>query len=295
MAATVLERPPRSLFLYLLAWSIMLAHAASIAAPASYAQASSAAPPPASPSAPQAAPVLAFDVASIRIDNSDASARSHIISSSNDSLFRAINVTLKSLLQWAYAIPDTRIEGGPAWLGQTKFDIEAKGDPAADDQMHALSSDEGRLRKREMLQALLAERFGVKVHEESRQLPIYALVLAKDGPKFQPSQINGTTVNGRRGEIHVQGSDDTVALLADELAHVLGRVVVNQTGLHERSDLDLKWTPDDSPASANSFPTGDSPPSIFTAIQEQLGLKLVSQKGPVSVLVLDQVQMPSEN
>jgi len=271
--------------------------ATQIAAPTVYGQVPSAPSAPASPSA--TAPV--FDVAAIRVNKSDPSARSHILSSSSNAHFRAINVTLKSLLQWAYAIPDTRVIGGPAWLDSTKFDIDATADPAVDEQMRNLPSAEGKLRKQAMLQALLADRFQLKVHQESRELPIYALTLAKNGPKFKPSQINGTTVNARRGEISVSGSDDTVALLADELARYFGRVVVNQTGLHDRYELDLKWTPDEPVASrpGASGPTASaadsSLPSIFTAIQEQLGLKLEPQKGPVSVLVLDHVEMPSEN
>ena len=246
------------------------------------------------------ASVPVFDVASIRIDKSEESARSHIISSPNDSHFRAINVTLKSLLQWAYTIPDTRIVGGPAWLGSTKFDINAKADPSVDDQMRGLSSEAGRLQKQKMLQALLADRFQLKLHQETRELPIYALVLAKGGPKFQPSQINGTTVDSRRGEISVKGSDDTIALLADALARSLDRVVVNESGIHGRFELDLKWSPD--PGTAGLGPSGSGAsaadpalPSIFTAIQEQLGLKLEPKKGPVSVLVLDRLDLPSEN
>lgn len=271
--------------------------ATQIAIPAVYGQVSSAQSVPASASAP--API--FDVAAIRVNKSDPSARSHIISSSANGHFRAINVTLKSLVQWAYAIPDTRIVGGPAWLNSTKFDLDATADPAVDEQMRNVPSAEGKLRKQAMLQSLLADRFQLKVRLESRELPIYALVLAKDGPKFKPSQINGTTINTRRGEITVSGSDDTVALLADELAKYFGRVVVNQTGLHDRYELDLKWTPDEPAASrpgasGPTAPAADSSlPSIFTAIQEQLGLKLESQKGPVSVLVLDHVEMPSEN
>jgi uncharacterized protein (TIGR03435 family) len=251
------------------------------------------------PTVPSAS-VPVFDVASIRIDKSEESARSHIISSPNDSHFRAINVTLKSLLQWAYTIPDTRIVGGPAWLGSTKFDIDAKADPSVDDQMRGLSSEAGRLQKQKMLQALLADRFQLKLHQETRELPIYALVLAKGGPKFQPSQINGTTVDSRRGEISVKGSDDTIALLADALARSLDRVVVNESGIHGRFELDLKWSPD--PGAAGLGPSGSGAsaadpalPSIFTAIQEQLGLKLEPKKGPVSVLVLDRLDLPSEN
>lgn len=244
-----------------------------------------------------AAPV--FDVAAIHINHSDESARSHIISSPYDSHFRAINVPLKMFIQWAYVLPDSRILGGPSWLGSTKFDIEASSDPSVDDRMHSLNSAAGKLQKQKMLQALLANRFQLKVHEESRELPIYSLVLAKDGPKFQPSQINGTTIDGRNGEIKVKGSDDTVGLLADELARPLGRPVINDTGLHGRYELTLKWTPDD-PASAGPGAHGPSDadpslPSIFTALEEQLGLKLVARKGPVPVLVVDRAEMPSQN
>ena len=242
-----------------------------------------------------AAPV--FAVAAIHINKSDPSARSHIISAPTDGRFRAINVPLNMLLQWAFAIPDTRIVGGPSWLGQTKFDIEATADPSLDDQLPKLTSQEGRLRKQAMLQALLADRFQLQAHQESRQLPLYALVLAKNGPRFAPSQVNGTTINTRRTEISVSGSDDTLALLADALARSLGRPVVNQTGLHGRYELDLKWATDDASVSRTGASGGSDSdsPSFFTAIQEQLGLKLVPQKGPVSVLVLDRVEMPSEN
>ena len=286
----------RTVRIQLLAASCVLA-----AAPFAYGQAGPPPSPPSSASVSQpAVPSVppAFEVAAIRIDKSDHSARSHIISSPNDSHFRAINVTLKSLLQWAFAIPDTRIDGGPAWLNSTKFDIDAAADASVDEQMHSLTSADGRLQKQKMLQALLVDRFQLKVHQESRELPLYALLFAKDGPKFHPSQINGTTVNTRRGEISVLGSDDTLALLADALARSLGRPVVNQTGLHGRYELDLKWTPDDARfgASDGSATAADaSLPSLFTAIQEQLGLKLTPQKGPVSVLVLDHVEMPSEN
>jgi uncharacterized protein (TIGR03435 family) len=242
---------------------------------------------------PAAAPV--FAVAAIHIDKSDPSARSHILSSPTDGHFRAINVPLNMLLQWAFAIPDTRIVGGPSWLGQAKFDIEATADPSVDDQLRKLTSAEGRLQKQKMLQALLADRFQLQVHEESRQLPLYALVLAKNGPKFAPSQVNGTTVDTRRTEISISGSDDTLALLADALARSLGRPVVNQTGLHGRYELDLKWAPDDVSRPGASGGSDSDSPSLFTAIQEQLGLKLLPQKGPVSVLVLDHVEMPSEN
>jgi uncharacterized protein (TIGR03435 family) len=240
-------------------------------------------------------PPLAFDVAAIHENKADNSGRSHIVSSSHDSRFTAINVTLKALIQWAYAMPDMRILGGPAWLNSTRFNIEAKGDSAADDQLS--HSADGRAEKQKMLQALLADRFKLAAHQESRKLPVFALVVASKGPRFQPSQVNGTTINAHRGEIDVSGSDNTLTLLADALSRQLGRVVVDETGLKGRYDLTLKFTPDTDAARAGA--SGATPesafPSIFTAIQEQLGLKLVSRKGPVPVLVIDGAEMPSEN
>ena len=129
-----------------------------------------------------------------------------------------------------------------------------------------------------MVQALLADRFRLKAHQETRHLPVYALVVTKDGPRFKPSKINGTTVDTGRTRLHIAGSDDTIGILARELAQVVGRVVLNQTGLSGRYDLSLRWTPDDAAVMAPS--SSDVPPGIFTAIQESsLGSSSNRQKG----------------
>src|SRR5580692_7371823 len=136
-----------------------------------------------------AAPV--FDVAVIRPNpgqDTMGSSHSHIWSGPTDGHFKAQNVTALALIQWAFAMPETRIEGGPAWMRAKKFDMEAKPDPAVDEQMCALDSGEVRLRKQRMVQTLLADRFGLKVHQETRTLQIYALVVAKGGAKFQASE-----------------------------------------------------------------------------------------------------------
>jgi uncharacterized protein (TIGR03435 family) len=255
--------------------------------PGAFAQ-SSAPKPGAEPTDP------VFDVAAIRQNLSDPSARSHIVSSPFDGEFHAINVPLKMLLAWAFETPETRILDGPSWIGSTKFDIEAKADSSVDDRLHTRPSDQGRLEKQKMLQALLADRFRLAVHRESRQLPIYALVVAKGGPKFQVSRANGTAIEAWNGKIKVQGSDDTIALLCEQLARKLGRPVVDKTGIPGRYDLTLEWTPDEQsgPNATAADPLG---PSLFTAIEEQLGLKLESEKGPVEVLVIEHVEMPSAN
>ena len=234
-----------------------------------------------------------FDVASIHINNTETDGHHHIISDPTESRFRTVNLALRDLIQFAYGVPDSQILGGPIWLDSVMFDIDAKSDPAVDAELRARPTEQARHQKQLMVQALLADRFQLRVHQETRQLPVYALVVAKDGPKFKPSQINGTTIDTGRARLHIAGSDDTISIFARELAQVLGRVVVNQTGLSGRYDLTLRWTPDDAAASASSSP--DIPPDIFTAIQEQLGLKLESTKGPVPVLVIDSVEKPSPN
>lgn len=241
--------------------------------------------------APAAAPT--FDVASIHINNTETDGHHHIVSDPAESHFRTVNLSLRELIQFAYDVPDSQILGGPAWLDSITFDIDAKSDPSVDAELHALPTEQARDQKQRMVQALLADRFELKVHQETRQLPVYALIVTKDGPKFKPSRIDGTTIDTGRTRLHIAGSDDTIGILARELALVLGRVVLNQTGLSGRYDLSLRWTPDDPASSASSSP--DAPPDIFTAIQEQLGLKLESTKGPVSVLVIDSVEKPSPN
>ena len=199
------------------------------------------------------APTPTFEVASIHENKTATDGHHHIYSAANDSNFRTVNVSAEDLIQLAYGIPKSRIVGAPSWLDSTTFDINAKAEPSTEAQMHTLPSEQGRLWKQQMVQALLADRFQLKTHQETRQLPVYALVVAnpKTGPKFKPSQANGTTIDTFRSRIHVQGSDHTVALLARELAQSLGRIVLDKTGIDGRYDLTLKWTPDDVSSNPN--------------------------------------------
>jgi uncharacterized protein (TIGR03435 family) len=234
-----------------------------------------------------------FEVVSIHQNNTATDGHHHIYNNPSDSHFRTVNLSLKDLLQFAYDLPKSQILGGAPWLDSTMFDIDAKSGSSMDAELQALPSDQARRRKQLMVQALLADRCKLAAHQETRELPVYALVVAKGGPKFKPSETNGSTINTGRSRLHIAGSDDTIAILARELAQVLGRVVLNDTGLSGRYDLTLQWTPDD--ALTNGAPDPNLPPGIFTAIQEQLGLKLESTKGSVPVLVLDHVETPSAN
>ena len=234
-----------------------------------------------------------FDVASVKQNKLSTDGRSHIYSSLDSGNFRTVNVSMKALLQAAYGLPETQIFGVPSGIGPAMFDIEAKVDSAFDEKMTSLSEDERRALKEQLLQALLADRFKLACHRETRELPIYALVVAKGGSKLQTSKANGRTIGGTYGKLVAEGV--TVDGFAQELAKRVGRVVVDKTGISGRFDVTLRWTPDEGPAMLNGAPIPDPPPSIYTAIQEQLGLKLEPRKGPVEVIVVDHVEMPTEN
>jgi uncharacterized protein (TIGR03435 family) len=253
-------------------------------------------PPDPTPKTATPAPALTFDVASIR-QNTTVGGRNHINNSTNDGhfTFTTGNATLKSILHFAFGLPENQIVDAPAWVDSANFDIVAKAGPDADTQLNALSGEQNQLAKQRMVQALLADRFALKTHPETRELPVYNLVVAnaKAGPKLTPTEAHGTTIDNNKRSIHIVGGDDSVEVLAEYLAKTLGRTVIDRTGITGRFDLTLKWTPED--AAANPNPAPDAPPDIFTAIQEQLGLKLEPAKGPVPVLVIDHIELPSEN
>jgi uncharacterized protein (TIGR03435 family) len=202
-----------------------------------------------------------------------------------------------SLITWAYEMPETRILRAPGWVNNTHFNIDAAADASVDQQLRGFTSEAGRERKEKMVQALLADRFKLALHAETCQLPIYLLVAAKGGVKLGPAQPSGSSVSTSNGRIEVQMAN-SVAVLADELSKVVGRDVIDETGIAGRYHLKLQWTPDVLAAPAqnpSASPAADSGPSIFTALEEQLGLKLRPARGPVQVLVIDHIEMPSEN
>jgi uncharacterized protein (TIGR03435 family) len=226
----------------------------------------------------------AFEVATIKPAAPSSDGHTHINYPPNDR-FSATNITLLTLMQWAYDTPERQILEGPSWLSSTRFDIQAKADIG--DKMKSLTSKQGNELKRRMVRELLEERFQLKLHTETRTLPAYDLLVAKGGMKLQPSQSNGNSFGVGRTHFDSQGLGTTS--IAEELSKITGRVVVDKTGLTGRYDFKLLWTADDAPA------TDGDPPTLFTAIQEQLGLKLESAKEPVPVLVIDHVDQPSPN
>jgi uncharacterized protein (TIGR03435 family) len=226
----------------------------------------------------------AFEVATIKPAAPSPDGHTHINYPSTDR-FSATNITLLALMQWAYGMPENQILDGPSWLSSTRFDIQAKSDIG--EQIKSLSSDQNNELKRRMVQALLADRFQLKLHQETRTLPAYDLIPAKGGSKLQPSQSNGKSIGISRTYFNGQGL--TMTLIAEELSQIAGRIVVDKTGLDGRYDLKLRWTPDDAATTDTDVPT------LFTAIQEQLGLKLERAKEPVPVLIVDHIEQPSPN
>lgn len=240
-----------------------------------------------------------FEVAAIKPNNSG---NGNSGSDTRNGVFTATNVSLKNLIQYeAYDIPASRILGGPKWLDSTRFDIQAKTDETVNDRLDKLDKEQSRIQTRAMFQQLLADRFQLKVHWETRELPVYALVATKSGAKLQPTKDTsgntGTSVSGSRTSVKFTATGVTLEQLAQSLTSVtsqeLGRDVIDKTGIPGRYDISLNWAKDTATTPDNG--TQGPSVSIFTAIQEQLGLKLESSKGPVQVLVIDKAEMPSDN
>lgn len=204
--------------------------------------------------------------------------------------FTAKNVTIRVLIQQAYNVRDFQISGGPSWLTSEHYDLAAKAE--GEEQ---IKPEQLRL----MVRTLLADRCKLVFHRDTKELPIYALVIGKNGPKLQEGQGQGPMLRMGRGTLTAQKVP--MELFANNLAMQVGRTVIDKTGLKGEYDFKLEWTPDVSqpPAPRESgeatAPPDPGGPSIFTALQEQLGLKLESQKGPVEILIIDSIEKPSEN
>jgi uncharacterized protein (TIGR03435 family) len=205
--------------------------------------------------------------------------------------FSARCITVWGLLYNAYEVRSLHDEppGLPGWGNSAVFDIEATiGEDTAAARQNLSPGERDKL-SRQMLQALLADRFKLRVHYESRIQSIDQLVVAKSGPKLKqwPAGEEPRGTSWGHSQITIQGVG--LDKLAFCLSDVLGRKVVDKTGLAGNYDIDLKWTPDDQQQKPDAGPT------LFTALEEQLGLKLDAAKGPVDTLVVDYVEKPSEN
>jgi uncharacterized protein (TIGR03435 family) len=234
-------------------------------------------------SSAQTQPAVDFDAASVKIDRSGSG---HTGIDRDGGLLRMTGVTLRVCLARAYQVTAPQISG-PDWIDTEKYDIVAK---------IAFDDKEGQMNVR--LQRLLADRFKLTLHRETKESPVLALIVDKKGPKISEDEPAGTDDDGmtsKRG--HLDAKRVTMARLADFLASPrtgLAMPVVNGTGMTGIYSFSLDWTPENSDGSAKE--TGDAPPPIFAALQEQLGLKLVARRAPVELLVIDHAErVPTEN
>lgn len=252
---------------------------------------------------------LTFEVASIKPSSPDL--RGLRLQIQPGGGLKIMGATLKSLVTFAYDVRDFQVSGGPGWINSDRFDILARVERSSAAENAAAEppqmSDEQRRSRfeqmRDRLKALLAERFQLAIHRDSKEQTVLALVVGKNGSKLQESKGGaGPMMRMGRGQITGQGIE--MQMLANNLSNQVGRPVIDRTGLKGRFDIKLEWTPDPgqdigpfgAPPGVEPPPPPDpNGPSLFAALQEQLGLRLESQKGPVEILVIDRAERPSEN
>jgi uncharacterized protein (TIGR03435 family) len=249
-------------------------------------------PPKVVPMAATADP--SFDVATIKPSKPDTPGKGFRMQPDR---FSTINTTLDDLIKFAYDVQDKQIVGQAPWMDTDKFDIAAQPDTPGAPNKEQLKI---------MLRKLLADRFQLKFHKDQKELSAYVLTVAKSGTKLKASTDDpnegGSMLFQGLGSLVVTNSSmfDFAGLMQ---AAVMDRPVVDHTDLKGKWDFRLKWTPDESqfagmgvkiPPPGDSLPA-DAPPPLFTAIQEQIGLKLEAAKAQVSVMVLDHVEKPSDN
>jgi uncharacterized protein (TIGR03435 family) len=248
-------------------------------------------PPPAAPKPMAADARLEFEVATIKPSAPDRTGRGAGFSNRR---FTISNYTLLDMITFAYDIHPRQVTNIPSWAESERFDIAAQ--PVAEGQPTA-----PQLKK--MLQALLADRFKLAFHRDKKELSVYAITVDPKGPKLSPSTSDQQLPSvAFRGRGNLPARNATMANLANVMQNsVLDRPVLDQTGIPGRFDFNLIWTPDEfqflqagprPPAPANN---PDGPPDLFTAMREQLGLKLEATKGLTDVFVVDKAEKPSEN
>lgn len=268
----------------------------------------------------QTASLPSFEVASIKLNRTGRN--SQFLGFNDPSRFNTSNTSAKALIEFAFHVQSFQISGGPSWINSARFDIQAKVDDSVASQLQKLPPDQRVEPFRLMLRSLLADQFELKLDHQTKEMPVYALLVAKGGARLNPTTVDLTRPAspnstprgpGARMTMSVDGPQRlratsmpmrNLAIFLGVQPELSGRLVLDETGMKGKYDFTLEWTreqlgppPDDGTArSIGNRPLPDvSGPSLFTAIQEQLGLKLQPQKGPVEILVIDRIEKPSEN
>jgi uncharacterized protein (TIGR03435 family) len=216
-----------------------------------------------------------------------------------------INYRLAGFVAAAYGVHPDRVSGLPAWAQEARYDVELK---VAPEDMEAYRHLRGK-QQMLMLRAVMADRFKLQAHVVPKEFPIYELVVAKDGPKLHQAKAGDTYADGLKmpdgtpmagsgatmGRGSFRGQQVTIDGILETLRGATGRRVVDKTGLSGQYDISLRWLPDNGPAPMLNGEPDTSLPTIFTAVEEQLGLKLQPAKGLEDTLVVDHIEPPSEN
>lgn len=228
----------------------------------------------------------AYDVVSIKPDKTDSG---NVSVSIDDGNFDASNVSLKMMILGAWGLNDAQLLDLPKWGDSARFDIKAKIIDPDKKALAALTPEQFR----SMQQPILTDRFQLKFHRGKKVLPIYDLVVIKGGPKFKEATADDASHSGIG--IHnrnLTATTVTLSELADRLSDQVSRIVIDKTGLTGKYNLQLSWSPDDAGPPA---PDSSTPPDIFTALEEHLGLKLKPAKAEIETFVVDHAELPSEN
>jgi len=223
-----------------------------------------------------------FEVAAIKLSDPNQSANGFHAEGRHVFI---VNQTLVKMVMFAYAVQQSQVAGGPEWASTVRYDINGVPNVEGGPNIKQIQ---------EMIQKLLSDRFGLVFHRETRELPVYAISLAKGGAKLT-SAANPNGVTGESGlqhgtELTMRFTNSSIADLALNMQLVVDRPIVDRTGLPGRYDFKLRYNLDETRAT-----DPNAPPGLFTAIQEQLGLKLEAVKAPTQVLVVDAVERPSTN
>jgi len=244
----------------------------------------------------QSGPKPSFEAASVKV-SPPSPVRDNPILTGDAGRLEGHNVTLREIIREAYQIKEYQVSG-PDWIGTQRFDLVAKipdGTPVP--------------QKWEMLRTLLVERFGLEVHREQKDLPVYSLAVAKDGPKMKEFAESEQPDELHMGFGTLKGQGISVPALTDFLCRLMDRPVVDQTGLTSQYDVALRWTPEPGDGSLVGMKIGmaragggdvklpdASGPPLTLAVQQQLGLRLEPKKMPVDVVIVDHAEkVPTEN
>lgn len=255
------------------------------------------------------APIYEYDVVSIKPNKSDP--KHYVVNFPGDGI-SAENVPMRSIVQYAFGFSDsTRLSQMPSWVDSERYDVEAKVEPSLRERLAKLSREERNPIRQQMIQALLADRMKFAFHRETREVQMYSLTVEKGGAKFQASKPTPDDPNLRwggrwaitnhDGVVTLNGERIVIASLTRMLTLQSRKPVVDETsGLTGKYDITLRFVPEDGQVAG---PSGSTPleapdplgPDLVSAVKDQLGLRLQSEKGPIEIIVIDHIERPSGN